>query len=87
MFKEYKGFDTEKIYKGAVVYIHDSCECNENITGFYLVNNCIKDYLSLVNDDGDVFQISINKFTETNDETGDYAPYSRLSLEIPKLEL
>jgi len=87
MFKDYRGFDTEKLYKGAVVYVHDSCECNENITGFYLVNTCIRDSLSLVNDDGDIFQVHIDKFTETNDETGDYAPYSRLSLEMPKLEL
>jgi len=87
MFKDYKGFNIEKIYKGAVVYIHDSCECNENITGFYLVNTCTKDSLSLVNDNGDIFELHINKFIETNDGTGDYAPYSRLSLEMPKLEL
>lgn len=87
MFKEYKGFDTDKIFKGLIVYIHDSYEADENITGFYLVNDCTENTLWLVDDNAVLFSLTVVQFTNSIDKTGDYSPYTRLSLEIPKIVL
>lgn len=78
MFRDYKGFDTYKLKDVKVIKIHDMAESKE-YEGVFLIKYIKPFEICLVDNNGVVFTLTSEYFT---DRSSEFAPYSRLSMEI-----